>query len=94
MSKIDIDKFIEHLMKWNALDINAVQSALFAQGLTFCGYKIQKIGEIEEKPKWSEEDDCYMSECISAIATKEGWSFEEKRKTKHWLKSIKQRIVQ
>ena len=42
--------------------------------------------------EWSEEDECYMSECIGAIATKDGWSFEEKRKTKHWLESIKQRI--
>ena len=41
---------------------------------------------------WSEEDECYMSECIGAIATKDGWSFEEKRKTKKWLKSLKQRI--
>ena len=47
----------------------------------------------EQKPaEWSEEDECYMSECIGAIATKDGWSFEEKRKTKHWLKSLKQRI--
>ena len=41
---------------------------------------------------WSEEDECYMSECIEAIATKEGWSFEEKRKTKHWLQSLKGRV--
>lgn len=46
----------------------------------------------EQKSAWSEEDECYMSECIGAIATKDGWSFEEKRKTKHWLKSLKQRI--
>ena len=46
----------------------------------------------EQKPAWSEEDECYMAECINAIATKDGWSFEEKRKTKHWLKSLKQRI--
>ena len=43
-------------------------------------------------PNWSEEDECYMSECIGAIATKEGWSFEEKRKTKHWLQSLKGRV--
>ena len=42
---------------------------------------------------WGEEDECYMSECIGAIATKDGWSFEEKRKTKHWLKSLKQRCT-
>lgn len=41
---------------------------------------------------WSEEDECYMDECINAIATKDVWSFEEKRKTKHWLKSLKERI--
>ena len=44
------------------------------------------------KPKWTEEDECYMSECISAIATKDRWSFEEKRKTKHWLESLKEKI--
>ena len=50
-------------------------------------------GNIEEiSPNWSEEDECYMSECIGAIATKDGWSFEEKRKTKHWLKSLKDRV--
>ena len=48
--------------------------------------------EAEQKSAWSEEDECYMSECIGAIATKDGWSFEEKRKTKHWLKSLKERI--
>lgn len=46
----------------------------------------------ERKPAWTEEDECYMSECIGAIATKDGWSFEEKRKTKLWLFSLKQRI--
>ena len=49
-------------------------------------------GRVQPKQEWSEEDECYMSECIGAIATKDGWSFEEKRKTKHWLKSLKQRI--
>jgi len=44
------------------------------------------------KSAWSEEDECYMTECINAIATKDSWSFEEKRKTKHWLKSLKERI--
>lgn len=53
-----------------------------------------KLKQGEQKPKWSEEDECYMSECIGAIATKDGWSFEEKRKTKHWLKSLKQRQVE
>ena len=43
-------------------------------------------------PNWSEEDECYMTECINAIATKDSWSFEEKIKTKHWVKSLKQRI--
>jgi hypothetical protein len=47
----------------------------------------------EQKPAWSEEDECYMSECIGAIATKDGWSFEEKRKTKHWLKALKDRYT-
>ena len=42
---------------------------------------------------WSEEDECYMGECIGAIATKDGWSFEEKRKTKHWLKALKDRYT-
>lgn len=42
--------------------------------------------------EWSEEDECYMAECINAIATKDGWSFEEKRKTKHWLKHLKDRV--
>ena len=46
----------------------------------------------KRNPAWTEEDECYMSECIGAIATKDGWSFEEKRKTKKWLKSLKQRI--
>jgi hypothetical protein len=46
----------------------------------------------QSQPAWSEEDECYMGECISAISTKDGWSFEEKRKTKHWLEQIKQRI--
>ena len=46
----------------------------------------------EQKSAWNEEDECYMTECINAIATKDGWSFEEKRKTKHWLESLKQRI--
>jgi len=45
-----------------------------------------------QKSAWSEEDECYMTECINAIATKDSWSFEEKRKTKHWLKSLKERI--
>lgn len=48
---------------------------------------------IEQNPAWSEEDECYMGECIGAIATKDGWSFEEKRKTKHWLKSIKDKVL-
>jgi hypothetical protein len=48
--------------------------------------------QVEQKLAWGEEDECYMSECIGAIATKDGWSFEEKRKTKHWLKSLKNRI--
>ena len=48
--------------------------------------------QCKQKPKWTEEDECYMSECIGAIATKDGWSFEEKRKTKHWLKSLKKRM--
>jgi len=48
--------------------------------------------EKQGKPNWTEEDECYMGECISAIATKDCWSFEEKRKTKHWLKSLKQRM--
>ena len=47
---------------------------------------------VQPKQEWSEEDECYMSECIGAIATKDGWSFEEKRKTKHWLKSLKDRV--
>ena len=47
---------------------------------------------LKGKTKWTEEDECYMGECISAVATKDGWSFEEKRKTKHWLKSLKQRM--
>lgn len=45
-----------------------------------------------QKSAWSEEDECHMRECIEAIATKDGWSFEEKREAKHWLQSIKQRI--
>ena len=53
---------------------------------------LELVCEIEQNPAWSEEDECYMSECISAIATKDGWSFEEKRKTKHWLESIKNRM--
>lgn len=83
------------------------QTFLIKNGLTYsissclgqeCDYiELSELDELlrEEKQgkhKWTEEDDCYMSECISAIATKEGWSFEEKRKTKHWLKSIKQRM--
>jgi hypothetical protein len=47
----------------------------------------------EQKLAWGEEDECYMSECIGAIATKDGWSFEEKRKTKHWLKALKDRYT-
>lgn len=47
----------------------------------------------QSKQEWSEEDECYMSECIGAIATKDGWSFEEKRKTKHWLESLKDRYT-
>ena len=46
----------------------------------------------QPKQEWNEEDECYMTECINAIATKDSWSFEEKRKTKHWVKSLKQRI--
>ena len=49
--------------------------------------------EKQGKPKWTDEDECYMGECISAVATKNGWSFEEKRKTKHWLMSLKQRMI-
>lgn len=45
MSKIDIDKFVLHLIKWGALDVNAVQSSLYAQGLTLCGDTIQEIKE-------------------------------------------------
>ena len=56
-------------------------------------YEKGRAGAIAEFQKaWSEEDECYMSECIGAIATKDGWSFEEKRKTKHWLKSFKDRV--
>ena len=47
---------------------------------------------VQLKQEWSEEDECYMTECINAIATKDGWSFEEKRKMKHWLKSLKERL--
>ena len=47
---------------------------------------------IQPRQEWNEEDECYMTECINAIATKDSWSFEEKRKTKHWVKSLKQRI--
>ena len=43
--------------------------------------------------EWSKEDECYISECIGAIATKDGLSFEEKRKTKHWLESLKGRCT-
>jgi len=50
------------------------------------------MDEKQGKSKWTEEDECYMGECISAIATKDCWSFEEKRKTKDWLKSFKQRM--
>ena len=46
----------------------------------------------QPKQEWNEEDECYMTECINAIATKDGWSFEEKRKTKHWLKSLQYRV--
>lgn len=53
-------------------------------------YGLEKQGE--QKPKWTEEDECYKEECISAVATKDGWSFEEKRKTKHWLESLKLRL--
>lgn len=49
-------------------------------------------GRVQPKQEWNEEDECYMTECINAIATKDSWSFEEKRKTKHWVKSLKQRI--
>lgn len=49
-------------------------------------------GRVQPKQEWNEEDECYMTECINAIATKDSWSFEEKRKTKHWDKSLKQRI--
>ena len=47
---------------------------------------------IQPKHEWGEEDECCMTECINAIATKDGWSFEEKRKTKHWLELLKHRI--
>lgn len=50
ISKIDIDKFVEHLVKYGALNVNAVQSALYAQGLTLCGDTIQRIKE--ETPKF------------------------------------------
>ena len=92
MSKIDIDKFVEHLMKWNALDINAVQSALFAQGLTFCGYKIQKIGEIEEKPKWTEEDERHKNTIIRAIHGAGNITPIDGELAEKWLKSLKQRM--
>jgi hypothetical protein len=49
--------------------------------------------QVEQKLAWNEEDECYMGECIGAIATKDGWSFEEKRKTKHWLKAFKDRYT-
>lgn len=104
MSKIDIDKFVEHLIKLNALDINAVQSALFAQGLTFCGYKIQKIGEIKENPKWTEEDEDMVESIIDYLKpmpiffeTTKGKSGKEytkefiKRAIK-WIKTIEQRM--
>ena len=70
----------------------------YRQGLTdaICTLTLankKTTDKVEQEPtKWSEEDECYMSECIGAIATKDGWSFEEKRKTKKWLESIKQRI--
>ena len=65
--------------------------AMTDAGYTF-DFEKKELKKVEQKPAWSEEDECYMSECIGAIATKDGWSFEEKIKTKHWLESIKQRI--
>ena len=75
----DKDKLIKELGKYKAKYTQEVLSQ-----------QLEKQGE--QKSKWTEEDEYYMGECISAIATKDGWSFEEKRKTKHWLNSIKQRI--
>lgn len=72
------------------------QRDLLFQKIREAGYEWnaekKELRKMEQKPKWTEEDECYMGECISAVATKDGWSFEEKRKTKHWLKSLKQRM--
>ena len=72
------------------------QRDLLFQKMKEAGYEWddekKELSKIKQNPAWSEEDECYMSECISAIATKDSWSFEEKRKTKYWLKSLKERV--
>ena len=45
MSKIDLDKFVEHLVLTGGLDFNCVQSALWAQGLILDANGVQKVGE-------------------------------------------------
>jgi len=71
---------------------DTLMKAMADAGYTF-GFEKKELKKIKHNPAWSEENECYMTECINAIATKNSWSFEEKRKTKHWLKSLKERII-
>ena len=60
MSKIDIDKFIEHLVKYGALNVNTVKSALYAQGLTLCDGTIQEIKEKAPEKIYIDANESYL----------------------------------
>jgi hypothetical protein len=72
------------------------QRNLLFQKMKEAGYEWddekKELRKMGQKSKWTDEDECHMRECILAVATKDSWSFEEKRRTKHWLKSLKQRM--
>ena len=89
----EVRQYLIRTMKQNDINVPMVQKALAwleKQG----GQNDSDVMpyRIQPKHEWGEEDECCMTECINAIATKDGWSFEEKRKTKHWLELLKHRI--
>ena len=54
----------------------------------------KKLRKIEEKPKWSEEDEELLQHCCGAVAAADYYTLEDKEEMENWLKSLKQRIEQ
>ena len=88
----DLNEFINELSKQFPEVSFAKLSRIVVRVAKWAKSNDEEKSKVQPKQEWNEEDECYMTECINAIATKDSWSFEEKRKTKHWVKSLKQRI--